>query len=140
MEKGELRMKISRMTKKMIDDIPECSPSDYWEKFINEKFYSLVIISTGKLHDSGFGIMNFVACDKQNNPMFKVAGFTDVLHIDGIGGYGDWSGNMPTSRPIQAWSIDCLPCGYLRLFCRGSMTFGNLPTSDFEIFWHQEDS
>lgn len=124
-------MKVTSMTKEQFDDIP-C------RKGFNsdvQPFYSLVIIPTGEMHESGFQMMDFVAVAKDETPIMKLSGCSDVLNIDGIGGYGNWNGNIPISRPIQSWAIDCLPCGYLRLFCRGIITCG-AALSTFEIFWN----
>lgn len=130
---GGEEVKVTSMTKEQFDEVP-CR-----ESFDSEvqQFHSLVIIPTGELHDSGFQIMDFVAVAKDGTPFLKISGCSDVLHIDGLGGLGDWrrSQTIPQSRPIEEWSIDCLPCGYLRLFCRGVITCGNA-ISNFEIFWN----
>jgi hypothetical protein len=72
-------------------------------------------------------------------PVVRMSGCSDVINIDGMGGYGqlNLNGELPRFRPIQAWSIDCLPkSGYLRLFCRGQIVVGH-DLSSFEIFWKQ---
>ena len=85
------------------------------------EFDSLVIIPTRRKHDSGFRCLEFVAV-KDGVPVYRFGGCSDVVHIDGIGGYGDWVrlGSIPKSLKPKAWSIDCLPCGYLRLFSSNS--------------------
>lgn len=105
-----------------------------WDEDIG-KFNSLIIIPNECVHDSGFQCMEFVALDKDNNPICKLGGGADVIHLDGIGGYGDresvaWPRYLIESK---AWSIDCLPCGYLRLFSRQSLTCGH-DLSSFEIY------
>ena len=53
---------------------------------------------------------------------------------DGIGGYGNWiAGELLNRIEPKGWSIDCLPCGYLRLFSRSTMTAGPA-LSSFEIY------
>lgn len=82
-----------------------------------EDINSIVIIPTKEKHDSGFMCMDFVAVDDNFKPMYRLSGCSDVLHIDclsEIRNYLDGISNM--SYPKQ-WKIDCLPCGYLRLFC-----------------------
>ena len=39
------------------------------------------------MHDSGFRTMDFVAYSK-NEPICLLSGCSDVIHIDGIGGFG----------------------------------------------------
>lgn len=124
-------MNVTNMKKRDFDNVPLRNYDDPVEPF-----YSMVIIPTHKRHDSGFEIMDFVFCNKQQEPVCRLSGCSDVIHIDGIGGYGDWRDTIPKSRPIEAWSIDCLPCGYLRLFCQGTITCGHA-ISDFEVFWNK---
>ena len=79
-------MKVTEMHRKDFDNVP-APQFDY----ISEPFYSLVIISTNKIHSSGYRIMHFVAVDKTGEPLFKISGGSDVVDIDGIGGLGDLS-------------------------------------------------
>lgn len=99
------------------------------------EFYSLVIIPMDYAHDSGWMCMDFVAVNKNGEPICKLSGRSDVLNLDGIGGYGDWriADGFPRFVEPKGWSIDCLPCGYLRLFARGPMTLG-ARLSNFEIY------
>ena len=98
----------------------EMLPHREWREEI--EFDSMVILP-GKakdLHDSGYRCMDFVAV-KNNEPLCLLAGGSDVIHIDGIGGYGkDWFkkyGCVPSQISIFGWSIDCLPkSGLLRIW------------------------
>jgi len=85
------------------------------------------------MHDSGYALLDFIAVE-DSKPLCKLSGCSDVLHINGIGGYGRWSGSIPhTIKPIP-WSIDCLPkSGLLRLFCGRTIICGSA-LSSFEIF------
>lgn len=95
-------------------------------------FDSVVIIPTRRKHDSGYMCMEFVFC-KKGEPIGKSYGGSDVLHLDGIGGYGKWKGYLPEKIKPKGWSIDCLPCGYLRLFARtAEMSAEGL--SDFSVY------
>ena len=123
-------MNVTTMKRRDFDNLPVHK----WDEPL-EPFDSLVIIPTYKKHDSGFQIMDFVPCNSKHEPICRIHRGSDVIHIDGLGGYGEWAGNVPKTRPIEAWSIDCLPCGYLRLFCRGRISTG-YGLSDFEIFWN----
>ena len=121
-------MRIFDMKKEDFESLPHRSSFD---DDIGE-FDSLVIIPTGKAHDSGWICMDFVAC-KNGEPICKLSGCSDVLNIDGIGGYGIWQGELPRYVVPKEWSIDCLPCGYLRLFGSHTLKAG-AALSNFAIY------
>ncbi len=109
-------MKIDDMTRKDFEAVPWrkdwCSPI---------KCHSMVILPSRKIHDSGYRCMDFVAIDKNGIPICRLSGCSDVIHIEGIGGYGyKWMeryGTCPQQIPCAAWSIDCLPkSGLLRIW------------------------
>lgn len=123
-------MNVFYMTKEDFEKVPE---RDGWAKDIGE-FYSLVIIPMDYAHDNGWMCMDFIAVDKEGEPICKLSGCSDVLNLDGIGGYGDWRrGELPKLVRPKGWSIDCLPCGYLRLFSNSTLTAG-AALSNFEIY------
>jgi hypothetical protein len=127
-------MNVYTMTKEDFQLVPE---RPHFDTPV-QPFYSLVIIPQEYMHESGYRCMDYVAVNRNGEPIIRLSGCSDVLEIDGIGGYGDFHGKgLPISRPIQAWKIDCLPCGYLRLFCNGRIVAGNA-ISSFEIFWIPE--
>ena len=98
------------------------------------EFSALVIIPQDCAHDSGWMCMDFVAVSKEGEPICRLSGCSDVLNLDGIGGYGNWyDGEFPNYIEPKGWSIDCLPCGYLRLFCHSALTAGPA-LSNFEIY------
>ena len=81
--------------------------------------------------------MDFVAVTEKNK-MIRLSGCSDVIHIDGIGGYGkDWYrvfGSVPECIPPKGWSIDCLPkSGLLRIFCDKYMECDNA-LSSFSVY------
>lgn len=117
------------MKKKDFETIP------HREKFDADvgEFDSLVIIPLRRKHDSGWMCMDFVAC-RNGEPICKLSGRSDVIHIDGIGGYGQWRGYFTTTVQAKSWNIDCLPCGYLRLWCSGHNLKAGAALSSFEIF------
>lgn len=94
------------------------------------------------LHDSGYRCIDFVAV-KKNKPIYRLAGGSDVLHFDGIGGYGyKWlekHGSIPKTILPSNWDMDCLrKSGLLRIFCRGKIICGDA-LSSFEIYCKRED-
>jgi len=127
-------MKITEMSKEDFEKVPERTHFDEQIGLFN----SLVILPMDYLHDSGYKCMDFVAVNEHDEPICKLSGCSDVLHLDGIGGYGKYDGRLAENRPIEEWSIDCLPCGLLRVFCNGWIEAG-YAVSSFEIFFHRRD-
>lgn len=100
--------------------------------------WALVIVPTQQVHDSGYRCMYYVACDKDGEALFRIAGGSDVLHLDGIGGYGyQWlqkGQGVPQLVPPSGWSLDCLKkSGLLRLFSNKPMRVGHA-LSSVEVF------
>lgn len=123
-------MDIFNMTKEDFNKVPERGGQS---RDIGE-FSSLVIIPMDYAHDSGWMCMDFVAVSKEGEPICRLSGCSDVLNIDGIGGYGNWRvDKLPSRIEPKGWVIDCLPCGYLRLFSHGTLTAGPA-SSSFEIY------
>lgn len=100
-------------------------------------FSGFVIVPTGELHDSGFGCMKFVLTHR-NEIIGAVGGGCDVIHLNGIGGYGlDWKKGLDTRMvPVIEWSIDLLPAsGCLRIFTDHELVIRDpIICSDMEIF------
>lgn len=96
--------------------------------------YSLVIIKTKRMHDSGYLCMDFVALDSKGKPICRISGMSDVLHINGIGGYGDFKNGVPEAIKPISWKTDCLPCGYLRLFTGKRLKVSRYAISDFRVY------
>lgn len=95
---------------------------------------ALVILPTRRQHDSGYRCMEFVAVSAKDEPICRIAGGSDVIHIDGIGGYGEWASEVPHSVEPKGWSIDCLKVsGLLRLFSRGDIKIG-AALSSLEVY------
>lgn len=125
-------MKIHEMTKEDFSKVP------IRRNFMAPvpMFKSLVIIPTDQEHDSGYLCMEFVAVNKDDEPIVRMSGCSDVLDINGIGGYGNWRlcSGIPKTIPPISWRIDCLPkSGYLRLFCDHFLTCGD-SLSNFEVY------
>lgn len=125
-------MNVFDMTKEDFEKVPDRGG---WSRDIGE-FNALVIIPQDYTHDSGWMCMDFVAVRKDGEPICRLSGCSDVLNLDGIGEYGKWRSDehqFPNRIEPKGWSIDCLPCGYLRLFSRSAMTAGPA-LSSFEIY------
>lgn len=127
-------MDINEMTRKEFEGLP----SKKWDEII--EFSSLIILPgrARDMHDSGYRCMDFVAVTK-NDPQCLLSGCSDVIHVDGIGGYGkDWFkkyGTVPQTIPPSGWSIDCLSKSGLLHMWPGSAKMTCGPSlSSFEIY------
>jgi hypothetical protein len=88
------------------------------------------------MHDSGYRLMSYALC--HDNEPFCITDAGDVLHIDGIGGFGykwfDNFGHVPANVPVAGWTMDCLPnSGLLRLWCSEDIMVGRSLSSQ-EVF------
>ena len=126
-------MNINDMKRKDFEALPH-------RKWDEEIICDSIVIIPGRsrdLHDSGYRAMDFAAV-KDGKAFCLLAGGSDVIHIDGIGGFGDnWLNKyktVPRLIPPSGWSIDCLPkSGLLRMFCDGKIRVG-AALSSFEIY------
>ncbi len=108
-----------------IDSIEEISREELnalpfsTSEIVGKEFKNIIIIPTDEIHDSGFRCMKFVLI-KWNNGFYEVVGvvggYSDVLHL--------WKGRA---------SIDCLPCGYLRVMLDETATVPYFVGSDFFV-------
>ena len=140
-----IQSRICSMTKEDFANLPKLGDEGF-EGFDPDKdtFGSMVIIPTGEEHDSGFKCMEFALISKNGVPICRVGGISDVIIIDGIGGFRiNGISKAPKlssgKRAIvpYSWSIDCLPCGYLRLFATSCNLMLERPYwsgSTFEIY------
>lgn len=115
-------------------------PGDFFfEENNSDIFDSIVILPTEYIHDSGFRYLSFVLIRK-NEPMGIIGGASDVVHINGMTGFGFYnrSGDMTDliEKSRALWTIDCLPkAGLLRLFnIGGKIKIGHPEISSFEVF------
>ena len=128
-------MKINDMKRKDFEALPQKK----WDEDIG--VFNSIVILPGKandLHDSGYRCMDFVAV-KDGNAICRLSGCSDVIHVDGIGGYGDnWFekyGRPPQSIPPSGWSIDCLAkSGLLHMWPNSHEMCCGLALSSFEIY------
>lgn len=123
---------INEMTRKEFEELP--SREDWSEDVYAD---CLVILPKRRLHDSGYRCLDYVAVSKER--MIRVAGCSDVMHIDGIGGFGDdWMnkyGTCPKAVHPIGWSVDCLKVsGLLRIFAHAYKIKCGPALSSFEMF------
>lgn len=123
---------IRDWTKEEFENLP------YHTDFTNSELTnidSLIILPNKGIHQgSRYRQMDFVVI-KDNKPICRVGGISDVLHIGGIGGYnGDFNNLEENKMPIIGWAFDCLPKSRLiRIFCPYPIRLG-ASLSSFEIF------
>lgn len=101
-------------------------------------FDSLVILPSRRMHYSGYRCMAFVVC-KGDEALYKLCGGSDIIHIEGIGGYGykcmERFNGVPHSTPPVGWNIDCLKTsGLLRLFTHYDLIADGGCYSSFELY------
>lgn len=104
---------LNDMTRKDFEALPERT----WSEVLTG-VDSIVLIPSRRKHDSGFACFGYVAV--KGEQAWRCGG-GDVLHIDGIGGYGkDWitrESGVPSMISVKGWNIDCLvKSGFLRLW------------------------
>jgi len=105
-----------------------------------EDFNGIIIVPTHELHDSGYGCMKFVLLNHAKI-VGCVGGGSDLIHINGIGGYGNIYNMKEYEKAVSTgmvnavnWSIDCLSNGLIRLFSNKKLDIDLPITSDFIIY------
>jgi len=128
-----MAMMIDGMTRKQFDELP------YRQDTFESVTCDCIVILPGcvkDMHDSGYRCMDFVAVRK-NEPVCRLSGCSDVIHIDGISGMGDAfmkTGAFPTMVKPKSWNIDCLAkSGLLRLWCGHYQVRCGAGLSSFEL-------
>lgn len=109
-------------------------PHRKWDEKI--ECTDIVILPSRARHDSGYRLMDFVAI-RNGVPVCLLSGCSDVVHLDGIGGFGPWDSarGFPSLVPPSGWSIDCLPVsGLLRIWPSSRRISCRPALSSFEIY------
>ena len=105
------------------------------------EFNGIIIIPTNEMHESGYMCMKFALMDHWE-VVGCVGGGSDVIHLNGIGGYGkyeDYHEALKTGLTKRVnWSIDCLPNGLIRLFCSKKLELDEIICSDFNLYVKSE--
>ena len=101
-------------------------------------FRDVIIVPTDDIHDSGFRCMKFIFV-RQGAIVGAVSGCSDVLHLNGIGGYGKHGEFLETLASGMTkrigWKIDCLPkSNCIRLMCDHNLSADYMAVSDYSIF------
>lgn len=124
---------VNTMTRKEFEALP-CRPD--WKE--NIECAAIIILPSRRMHDSGYRCMDFVAVSREGEPVCRLSGCSDVLHIDGIAGVGEYllERGFNANPPIAAWTMDCLPkSGLLRLWpARTHNMIVGMGLSSFEVF------
>ena len=126
-------------------DINKMSKSDFlsirrreWNEEVGEFDYLVIIPGNSRdLHDSGYRHITYCLC-KGNEPICLTSGGSDVIHLDGIGGYGqrphNYVAGLPHMIPPSGWNMDCLPkTGYLCLWANSKLVC-DADLSSFEVY------
>ena len=121
---------IEKMTKTEFMNLPNKKLKGY--------FNNIIIVPMNELHDSGYRCMKFILC-MDRDIVGVVSGWSDVMHFDGIGGYGRNLGNFYNqARRMPSYSIDCLPKSRLiRVMTHELLEAESFVGSDF-IFYRKE--
>lgn len=121
-------MNILDLTKEELLAIDNFSPQ--------KSFNAVTIIPTGKLHYSGYQTMKLILSDGRDI-VGSVSGFSDAIHLNGIGGYGlNYEDALNTGKVDRiSWTIDCLPkSGCVRVFSGKELRLPDFYGSSFELF------
>ena len=108
---------------------------------LNKTFTSFVIVPMNYDHDSGYRCFKVILMNNSEDEVIGIiGGGSDVINLDGIGGYGLREPNVPWVKDITPrvdWSIDCLSeSGCIRVFTsnRRLCLNTNVICSAIEIF------
>ena len=88
---------------------------------------SIVIVPTGKKHDSGWGCMKFILLDDSNKICGVVGGGSDVIHL---------TERFDKTIKVYPWKVDCLPVsGCVSFWCGGhKLETQPFAASDFTVY------
>ena len=113
----------------------------------NEEFSAFVMVPMEELHDSGYRCMKFIL-ERDREIVGAVSGWSDVVHINGIGSYGAYGDDFKSALKSQmvprvGMSMDCLPkSGCLRFMCNDRdkiMKAENFIGSDFIFYFKKRE-
>lgn len=109
-----------------------------------EPFNGFIVIPEmgDELHDSGYRFLK-IALTNHGRVVGCVEGCTDVIHLNGIGGYGKYNDKYEDrvrtrTAPVIDWSIDVAPNGLVRVFCTKELELDSFPLSDLPIYLKED--
>ena len=119
---------IKEMTKRELMELKNFMPK--------KNFTGIVIVPMDYKHDSGFQCMKYILLNHWDI-VGVVGGGSDVMHINGIGGYGKEPNYKTRMVKAHDLRIDCLPKSKcLRLFSDDEMELWDLFCgSDFSFYY-----
>lgn len=120
-------MKLNDLTKKQFKEMKYFKPTS--------PFTDIIVVPTDNIHDSGFRCMKFVLWNAIKGEIVGVVGGdSDVVHFNGIGGYGKSFNIHKLEKPI-GYKIDCLrKSGYLRIMTSKYLEIDDFIGSDFTFY------
>lgn len=124
---------LKELTRKELLEVPVL---ETYGETLDKVFTGFVIVPMGELHYSGFECMRFVLTH-HDDIIGAVGGYCDVVHLNGIGGYGRDFKNAFNLRavPVIDWSIDLLPGSHcLRVFSSHKLALDAFICSDFIVY------
>lgn len=118
-------MKLNDMTKKQFKEMKYFKPTS--------PFTDIIVVPTDDIHESGYRCMKFVLWNAIKGEISGVVGgASDVIHFNGIGGYGK---SVYAEPKRVAYTIDCLKkSGYLRIMTRHYLEIDYFIYSDFSFY------
>ena len=122
---------VKEMTKKELMELENFSPK--------KNCTGIVIVPKNYKHDSGFQCMKYVLLNHWDI-VGVVGGGSDVMHINGIGGFGKNPDYTNISVKVHDLRIDCLPeSKCLRLFSDDEMELWDLFWGSDFVFYYVKD-
>jgi len=120
---------INDMTREEFEALPCCDATED-----SLCCHSIVVLPTGTPHPTtGYQCMDFIPV-RDHAVSCRLSGNTDLLLIDGVGGYGDCS--YAALVPPKAWMMDCLRKSGLLQLRTGRVGYWlqySQPSCNFEI-------
>lgn len=120
-------MELNDITRKQFKEMEYFKPT--------KPFTDIIIVPTDKIHDSGFRCMKFVLLNCVTGEISGVVGGeSDVIHFNGIGGWGKELFKQSSQSPIS-YRIDCLKkSGYLKIMTDHYLDIDDYFYSDFKFY------
>ena len=120
---------IKKMTKKELMELKK--------QYNGEEFNAIVIVPMNYKHDSGYQCMKYILLNNWKI-VGTIGGSSDVIHFNGICGFGKNTNYSNKTTQIHDIRIDCLPESQcVRIFSTDMMETDDYFISDF--VWYFKD-